>query len=161
MFQGPPLSLLHHRIAFDESVSRIMLHLFVALDAKEMDIARWMTKNFAQLISMNGIEDENKHMKFPWWFRSTPPMAEHNYEMFTDASIFHLTWSISSGIHNSWGTEIEATFKGEDLQLYSKQDGFRWISIREYEKLSHQPVIHHPNLRRMRSLRLLKMFDNL
>lgn len=103
MFHGPPDSPLHHNTAFVESDSMIILNFFISLLDSEIAIARCIAKTSAQFISMYGMGEENKHMKFPRWFRKTPPIAEHDSTVCTEASTFHFRHLVSGGCQISGG----------------------------------------------------------
>lgn len=128
MFQGPPQSLLHHDTALKESDSRMIWLFFKSSLAKEIAIALWMARTSAQLISMNGMGEENKHLKIPWWFRSTPPMAEQKVFLLTEASTFHFTQLMLGGSHNNGGDGLHFVAVMLFLPFHTRHEGFLWIS---------------------------------
>lgn len=84
-----------------------------------------MARISAQLISMNGIGDENIHMNMPRWFRRTPPIAEVELRRQTDASIFHLTLHISGGSHTTGLlTVVDMLLGADDSPLHNRHSGF-------------------------------------
>lgn len=88
-FHGPPLLSLHHFTALAESDSIVNLHCDNLSLPLEIFIARWIARTSALLISMVGIEVENKHLKFPLISLKTPPIADLGKEVLSEASTFH------------------------------------------------------------------------
>lgn len=159
-FQGPPHSLLHHRTAFVESDSRMNMQFWTLWFDNEILIARWIARTSALLISMNGIGEEKRHIKFPEWFLSTPPIAEHDSSSFTDASTFHLIKFVTGGLHEIWFFWIMRPLIEDSSFLHNRHWGLWEMSEGEYGKLSPQPEIHHPSLSKIRSLRSFRDVDD-
>ena len=150
-FHGPPFSPLHHDTAFDESDSRMNSLCLMALLDSEILIALWIARTSALFISMKGIGVEKRQIKFPLWFLRTPPIAEHDSHMLTDASTFHLTTLITGG-HQTTGlmAMVGFFFLTAFESFHNKQDGFREMSDGEYGKFSSHAEIHHPSLSKHR-----------
>lgn len=152
-FQGPPDSSRHHLTALAESDSMMMFAPLIDSLLREILIARRIANISAELISILGIGLEKRAMKRWSAPLKTPPTAAWLKRLSNDASTFHLTHPMGGGPHDFGEiTECSGFF---DLRMpigcHWRQHGFRTISSAEKGNGSFQPLIHHPNRRRIRS----------
>lgn len=89
IFHGPPDVSLHHFTALAKSGSIIRWRFLMKLQLNEIFIARCIAKISARLISIGGMGEENKHLKWPSSSLRTPPMADFCHFGWKVASTFH------------------------------------------------------------------------
>lgn len=150
-FHGPFVEPLHHCTTLLESDSMMSLDWIRESIDLEILIALWIAWISAWLISIQGIGEENKHLKTPWLSRSTPPIADFDWVIFREASTFHLRVFRGGGTQRGGSTARRPICGLGGIQ--SRHSGFLRISLGVNGKGSPHPLIHHPNLNMTRSFR--------
>lgn len=127
-FHGPPEASLHHLTAFAESDSIIKWRSLVRLEPIEIFMARWIAKISARLISIVGMGEENKHLKWPSLSLRTPPIADFCHCGWKDASTFHLRAQGEGGDHSLMGEGFGGS-DSEALWHHRRHEGFLKMSF--------------------------------